>query len=119
MSLPLSSVRRRPLRPLSLTAVMFFTVSGASTKTNVGFVPLVNFRLLWNFARPAGLLLEGDALAAPQGRTEDVLAAVTFQPAEWYTLRLGYRILEGRADNDEVYNFTMFQYVADGESVVL
>ncbi|MBD0259397.1 MAG: hypothetical protein ICV83_27065, partial [Cytophagales bacterium] len=38
-----------------------------STKTNVGFVPLVNFLLDWGFSEKAGLLLEGDALAAPQG----------------------------------------------------
>ena len=44
-----------------------------SEKTNVGFVPIINFRMLWKPYEKFGLLLEGDALAAPQGRAEDVI----------------------------------------------
>ena len=29
-------------------------------------------------------------------------------------LRAGYRILEGGADNDEVYNFSLFNYASAG-----
>jgi hypothetical protein len=32
---------------------------------------------------------------------------------------LGYRILEGGADNDEVYNFALFHYAAVGVTVTL
>ena len=35
-------------------------------KTNVGVVPLINFRLDWMFSGRTGILLEGDALAAPR-----------------------------------------------------
>ena len=86
----------------------------ASEKTNVGFVPLINFRLLWNIDDNFGLLLDGDALAAPQGRAEDVLLAVTYKLSDGFGIRAGYRILEGGADNDEVYNFSLFHYASVG-----
>ena len=85
-----------------------------SEKTNVGFVPLINFRLLWNIDDNFGLLLDGDALAAPQGRAEDVLVAVTYKLSDGFGIRAGYRILEGGADNDEVYNFSLFNYASVG-----
>ncbi|MBK7093924.1 MAG: hypothetical protein IPH57_02205 [Saprospiraceae bacterium] len=87
-----------------------------SEKTNVGFVPIINFRLLWYINDKFGLLLEGDALAAPQGRAEDVLIAANFKLSENLDIRAGYRILEGGADNDEVYNFALFHYASVGIS---
>jgi hypothetical protein len=59
-------------------------------------------------------LLEGDALAAPQGRAEDVLVAAGYRLSDKISLKAGYRILEGGADNDEVYNFTLLSYAAVG-----
>ena len=85
-----------------------------SKKTNVGFVPIIHFRLLWKFYDKFGLLLDGDALAAPQGRAEDVLAALKYQISDQIGLKLGYRILEGGADNDVVYNFALINYVVVG-----
>ncbi len=85
-----------------------------STKTNVGFVPLINFLLDWSFSEKAGLLVEGDALAAPQGRAEDVFAGFRYRPAAALGLKVGYRLLEGGADNDEVYNFTLIHYLSAG-----
>jgi hypothetical protein len=87
-----------------------------SEKTNVGFVPIVNFRLLWNMNDHVGLLFEGDALVAPQGRAEDVLLALTYAVTDRIGIRAGYRILEGGADNDEVYNFSLFHYASAGLS---
>jgi hypothetical protein len=83
-------------------------------KTNVGFVPIIHFRMLWNFYDKLGLLVDGDALAAPQGRAEDVLAALQYQVSDRIGLKLGYRILEGGADNDVVYNFSLFNYAVIG-----
>lgn len=85
-----------------------------SEKTNVGFVPIINFRLFYPVNDKFGLLLEGDALAAPQGRAEDVLLAGTFKLSDHFGIRAGYRILEGGADNDEVYNFSLFNYASVG-----
>jgi len=87
-----------------------------SEKTNVGFVPIINFRLLWKVNDKFGLLLEGDALAAPQGRAEDVLIAATYNLSDNFRIRAGYRILEGGADNAEVYNFALFHYASVGIS---
>jgi hypothetical protein len=85
-----------------------------SEKANVGFVPLLNFRAEYRGTGRWGLLLEADALAAPQGRAEDVLAAVLFRLSPALTLKAGYRIVEGGADNKEVYNFALIHYAAIG-----
>lgn len=87
-----------------------------SEKTNVGFVPIINFRLLWKAGDKFGLLLDGDALAASQGRAEDVLLAAAYKLSDNFSIHAGYRILEGGADNDEVYNFALFHYASVGVS---
>ena len=86
----------------------------SSEKANTGFVPLINFAFDWRFASRMGLIFEGDALAAPQGRAEDVLFAVYGNPSNQVRLRLGYRVLEGGADNDEVYTFALVHYISAG-----
>lgn len=90
------------------------SADGQSEKVNVGFVPIVNFRLSWNPVEKVGILFEGDALAAPQGRAEDVLLALTYKASDRIGFKAGYRILEGGADNDEVYTFSLFHYAAAG-----
>jgi hypothetical protein len=82
-----------------------------SAKTNLGFVPLVNFRVLWQFGVKWGLLFEGDAAAAKQGRAEDVILALQYRLNDRLLLRAGYRILEGGANVAEVYNFALVHYV--------
>jgi hypothetical protein len=86
-------------------------------KANVGFVPILHFRARWRFCDRVALLLDGDALAAPQGRAEDVLAALILQVNDRIELKAGYRLLEGGADNDEVYNFALIHYAAFGAVV--
>lgn len=83
-------------------------------KSNIGFVPIINFRFLYKYNDTFGLLVEGDALAAPQGRAEDVLAALTWKYNGNLILKAGYRILEGGADNDEVYTFSLINYAVLG-----
>jgi hypothetical protein len=80
---------------------------------------LFHFDLLWRFANPVALRLDGDALASPggQGRAEDVRLALVYESIPGRQLFLGYRILEGGADVDDVYNFALFQYVVAGFSV--
>lgn len=86
----------------------------SSNKTNVGFVPLINFRIMWQFDEAWGLLLEGDAAAASQGRAEDVLLALQYRLNDKLSLRAGYRILEGGADVEEVYNFALVHFFSAG-----
>lgn len=90
-----------------------------SEKANVGFVPIINFRILWKPDEKFGILLEGDALAAPQGRAEDVLIAATYRVSDRLGLKAGYRILEGGSDNDEVYSFALFNYASVGLFIYL
>jgi len=85
-----------------------------SEKTNVGFVPLLNFRVRYDVNDAVALSLEGDALAAPQGRAEDVMLALHYHVTDAAELRIGYRFVEGGADNDEVYNFTFLNYALLG-----
>jgi hypothetical protein len=85
-----------------------------ASKSNVGGVPLINFYVHWQMHPRIGLLFRGDALAAPQGRAEDVLLALTTPLSETLQLRAGYRLLEGGADNDEVYSFALLHYILAG-----
>jgi hypothetical protein len=87
----------------------------AKRKTNTGFVPLLNVHVAWRPDNGAfGVVLDADALAAPQGRAEDILLAVTWRFREDFELRIGYRMVEGGADNDEVYSFAWFHYLVAG-----
>ncbi|MBK8015183.1 MAG: hypothetical protein IPK13_28065 [Deltaproteobacteria bacterium] len=83
----------------------------ARRKTNIGFVPLLNAHVAWRPGQGAfGVVLDVDALAAPQGRAADVLLAGTWSFREDLELRAGYRTVEGGADNDEVYSFAWLHY---------
>jgi hypothetical protein len=87
----------------------------ARRKTNVGFVPLLNLHAAWRHGGgPFGLVLDADALVAPQGRAEDVLLAVTWEFRDGLELRAGYRTVEGGADNDEVYSFAWLHFAVLG-----
>jgi hypothetical protein len=83
-------------------------------KANTGFVPLINFRAEWTISSRLGVLFDGDALAAPQGRAEDVLLALTTSTNKNLQFKFGYRLLEGGADNDEVYTFALVNYLVLG-----
>ena len=93
--------------------------SQRAEKTNTGFVPLLNFVAAWKPTGSLRLLVDGDALAGPQGRAEDILLAVQYSPARKVGLKLGYRLLEGGADVDEVYNFTLINYLVVGGTLYM
>ncbi len=96
------------------------TVEGGGRKAekdNTGFVPLINFLMDWRFAKPWTIRVSGDALAAPQGRAEDVLFALMYDASASTKVFAGYRVLEGGADNDEVYTFSLFNYIVGGVEV--
>jgi len=87
-----------------------------ATKSNTGIVPLLSFFFSWQAHDKLQLLIDGEALAAPQGRAEDVLFAAQYRLNRSLALRAGYRILEGGADNDEVYTFSLFHQAVLGAS---
>ncbi len=85
-------------------------------KTDVGFVPLLNLVIDWRWNPRWSLLLEADALAAPggQGRAEDVALALRYTLSPTWNLQAGYRLVEGGADVDTVYNFAWINYLFVG-----
>lgn len=85
-----------------------------SEKTNTGIVPLLSFSATWMPTENLSVLIEGEALAAPQGRAEDILFAIQYDVNQRLSLKGGYRVLEGGSDNDEVYTFSLFHYLVAG-----
>ncbi len=85
-----------------------------SEKTNIGFVPIVRFSCWWRFAKPLVLQLEGDALASPYGRAEDISVGIYGILSNRLSLKTGYRVLEGGSDVEEVYSFTWVNYIFGG-----
>ena len=96
-------------------AVIRLASNGTSSeKTDLGVVPLVNFKFERRLGGSTTLLVEGDALAAPQGRAEDIFAGLVVDAGKHWSIKAGYRFLEGGADNDEVYTFALVHYLAAG-----
>jgi len=86
----------------------------SSEKSNTGLVPLLSGNLTWTPVEKLHLMIDGEALAAPQGRAEDILFALQFDVNERLAVRTGYRLLEGGADNDDVYTFSLFHQIVAG-----
>lgn len=87
--------------------------------TDLGFVPLLSFAGEYRFSPTRSVFIDGDALAAPQGRAADVLAGVQFAARDNLQVRIGARVLEGGADVDDVYNFAAFIYGVIGLRLLL
>ncbi|USJ34915.2 hypothetical protein [Dyadobacter fanqingshengii] len=86
---------------------------------NVGFVPLVNFYASYKPSYRWSVILEGDALAAKQGRAEDIFVGAAYQVNPKFGIKAGYRVVEGGADSDEVYNFNWINYASVGVLLTL
>ena len=88
----------------------------SNAKTNTGFVPLLYGGVRWQMTDTLALDLEADALAASQGRAEDVALRLEAKVSPKVDVFVGARTLEGGADNDEVYSFAWFAYAIGGVS---
>jgi hypothetical protein len=85
---------------------------GASASdSNVGPVPLIHLAGQVRLSPHWRISGDLDALAAPQGRAEDLALKVRYDPSERWSLALGYRTLEGGADADTVYTFAWLHYL--------
>ncbi|MBD3237631.1 MAG: hypothetical protein GF330_13075 [Candidatus Eisenbacteria bacterium] len=120
----LFSISRRIDAAIGLTAkirdaeIRVASDERTASKANTGFVPLIAFAFDWALSDGVHLRVEGDALVGPQGRAEDLFIGLTHPLSGHMLLRGGYRLLEGGADVDEVYNFTLIHYAALGVEVV-
>ena len=86
-------------------------------KDDLGLVPLLYAYARYQATERLAFEAEADALAAPQGRAEDVSLKAVVRLNDSVDLDLGYRLLEGGADNDEVYTFAFFHYAVAGVRV--
>lgn len=82
-------------------------------KDDIGFVPLLHVFTAYKLPRWT-LFLEGDGLAGGPGRAFDFFLGGKVPLQEKFELKAGYRILEGGADIDEVYNFTLINFASVG-----
>lgn len=92
----------------------FSTDSLSDETTDLGFVPLINFRMELYPTEKLMFCLTGDALVGTQGRAEDIFAGFQYEIIEPVSIKAGYRILEGGADIDQVYNFSLIHYASAG-----
>ena len=83
---------------------------GALTRVrkNTGVVPLLALEGQWRFAPGWYGLLDFEGLAAPQGRAIDVALKLGYDVTPNISVAGGYRILDGGADNDDLYTFARF-----------
>ena len=88
-----------------------------SQKTDVTSLALLSFRLAWRFSGPFALVVDGDAIATPKGRLEDVLLALEWAARPGVAVRAGYRIIEGLTDTAEIYDLVLLNHAAVGINV--
>jgi hypothetical protein len=86
----------------------------ARAENSTGVVPLLALEGQWRFAPGWYGLLDFEGLAAPQGRAIDAALKLGYDVSPNITIAGGYRILDGGADNDELYTFARFDFAVLG-----
>jgi hypothetical protein len=79
-------------------------------KADLGVVPLLHLYGEERLADRWRFIFDFDGLAAPQGRAFDAAVKVGYDVTPQWQAQAGYRVLEGGADNDTVYNFALLNY---------
>lgn len=93
---------------------------GVARKDDLGFVPLVSFRIAGRATERLGASLDGDAIAgAGPGRAEDVELAALWKAGPGVVARVAWRVVEGGADVPSVYNFALVHHVGAGLAIEL
>ena len=89
--------------------------AGASdSNTDLGFVPLLHIYVQRNVGNRTSLIFDVETLAAPQGRATDAALSFNYRLSDYWSVYTGYRLLEGGADVDEVYNFSWINFAFGG-----
>lgn len=82
----------------------------SAAKDDLGFVPLLHLAGEWRPAANWRVIVDADALAGGPGRAEDVALKLSRDLGERTRVAVGYRLVEGGADVDEVYAFAWLHY---------
>ncbi len=82
-------------------------------KVDLGFVPLVNLYAEYKFNNWSAFF-DGDGLAGGPGRAFDVYLGGKIPITEYLKIKAAYRMVEGGADVESVYNFTMLHFASLG-----
>jgi len=86
------------------------------SNSDFGFVPLLHIYAARQLGERATVTLDAEGLASPQGqgRAFDAALTASYNVVENWHLTAGYRLLEGGADVDEVYNFSWINFASIG-----
>lgn len=86
------------------------TAADKTDKTvDFGFVPLLNLYAEYNL-NSWSVFFEGDGLAGGPGRAFDFYLGAKIPLSEHLKIKAAYRMVEGGADVESVYNFTMLHF---------
>jgi hypothetical protein len=85
-----------------------------ASKSNTGVVPLLYGGARYEAGETLSFDFDIDAAAAPQGRAIDAALRAEARLNDRIALYAGARLLDGGADNDEVYSFGRFVYALAG-----
>lgn len=83
-----------------------------SKKDDLGFVPLLHLAGSWRPVDRWTFIIDADGLAGGPGRAVDASVKAGYDLGEGWTVRAGYRTVEGGADVESVYSFTWLHYLA-------
>jgi hypothetical protein len=86
----------------------------SATKSNTGVVPLLYGGARYEASERVALDFDVDGAAAPQGRAIDAALRIETRVTDRTSFFVGGRLLDGGADNDEVYSFATFGYAIAG-----
>lgn len=78
--------------------------------TDLGIVPLIHLFAKGSLTDQWSVSTDIETLASPQGRATDGAISVNYTPGSQITISTGYRVIEGGADVDEVYNFAWINF---------
>lgn len=87
--------------------------------TDLGFVPLIHFMAKRDVSNRIAVTLDLETLGSLQGRATDLSLMMDYNVSDAVVLSAGYRLLEGGADVDQVYNFSWINYAVTGFSIRL
>lgn len=79
--------------------------------TDFGFVPLFYVAGKYKWSDLSSLVFNCDGAGSSQGYAVDALLEWQYHIKPTHSLALGYRFLDGGADNDKVKNFATVQYL--------